>query len=599
MMVRTIAGLLCAATLTCGDTAEDGLSLLQVSAVKKHIAEDEGHEESFPHLHILPCLGTSVDSTMKDRDLKICRAWGDVHPSTTFLDETHRIAAGAASVHHNHASTPYQFAQLGVSRIAKACSGKWEIQMFQIPCGGVLGCQQGAAIKVGSLKFELYSLYGNKDPSQVKCFMGQEGKEPCTASGSHKGVTWSWSTSAFCLEYKNQVALTVHKFDWGHAWDMIVHVPKSVCTTKEKNMCGGREMLNEDGKSCNDDGTNCRPKPGQIYVHMPEHEISSSEQLFSAAALDILCKRGRDRDRGTERLTYEDCNFPEEPPESVEDNCVKNGNKFSDAEATCNPLQKKGYDAFYEDCLIDECAVPGGDKDEEEDIELIAAETAEANTCVNEPCNDQDICDAIGLTLDEVHSNLGGLGPDSGAEEMRFSNVASVGGAQTDLVIVSNNKYKPKKPENNAVTNGIGVINLDGGQSVSLTFSLVKSGTNEEVTLDVPFKMSFVDVDKGKSGNVEHLTVCGAQNIYMREVNELETEAASTEGCQQVYAAAPGTGADNPESLELTEAQKLKSFDITVSKASFTLELEVKEKKGRMSARNFMFGGQSVIGNCE
>jgi hypothetical protein len=381
---------------------------------------------------------------------------------------------------------------------------------------------------------------------------------------------------------------------------MIVHVPKSVCTTKEKNMCGGREMLNEDGKSCNDDGTfntvGCRPKPGQIYVHIPEHEISSSEQLFSADALDILCKRGRDS--GTGRMTYEDCNFPEEPPESVEDNCVKNGNKFSDAEATCNPLQKKGYDAFYEDCLIDECAVPGGDKDEEEDIELIAAETAEANTCVNEPCNDQDICDAIGLTLDEVHSNLGGLGPDSGAEEMRFSNVASVGGAQADLVIVSNNKYKPKKPENNAVTNGIGVINLDGGKAVSLTFSLVKSGTMEEVALDTPFMLSFVDVDKGKKGNVEHITVCGADNIYMREVSELAT-AAGKEGCHEVYAGAPGTGADNPTSLDLTEGQKLRSFDILVSQSSFTVDLEVKEKKGRMSARNFMFGGQSVVGHCE
>merc|ERR1719454_1049859 len=290
------------------------------------------------------------------------------------------------------------------------------------------------------------------------------------------------------------------------------------------------------------------------------------------------------------------CTFPDEIPASNEEICEKNGNKFSDVEEICKPLQEK-YPGFYNDCLTDECA--SENPQEEKDIEMIAAESEEANTCLKEPCNDQDICDAIGLTLDEVHSNLGGLGPDSGAEEMRFSNVASVGGAQTDLVIVSNNKYKPKKPENNAVTNGIGVINLDGGQSVSLTFSLVKSGTNEEVTLDVPFKMSFVDVDKGKSGNVEHLTVCGAQNIYMREVNELETEAASTEGCQQVYAAAPGTGADNPESLELTEAQKLKSFDITVSKASFTVELEIKEKKGRMSARNFMFGGQSVIGNCE
>merc|ERR1719473_415108 len=132
------------------------------------------------------------------------------------------------------------------------------------------------------------------------------------------------------------------------------------------------------------------------------------------------------------------------------------------------------------------------------------------------------------------------MGPDSGAEEMRFHNVATVGGVQTDLVIVSNTKYKPKNSANNVANNGIGVINLDGGKAVSLTFSMVKSGTNEEVALDTPFKMSFVDVDKGKNGNVEHMTVCGAKNIYMREVSELATEAGEGD-CHQVYAGAPGT----------------------------------------------------------
>jgi len=536
---------------------------------------------------------------MKDRDLKICRAWGDVHPSTLFFDASHRITNGQ-SVLWNHGSTPYQFAQIGVSRVARACNGKWEVQMFQIPCGGSLGCQNGAAIKVGSMKFELYNPTGTRDASQVKCFMGKEGTEPCPASGSHKGVTWSWSSTAFCLEYRNQVALTVHKFEWGHQWDMILHVPKEVCTTKEKNMCGGLEAANENGKSCNDGGAEgqmpkCRPRPGNIYTMMPEHELSSSEQLFSAPALDILCRRSGYHDG--RKLTPEMCSFPPELGDSIEEECEKNGNKLSDAEAICQKLKKK-YPAFYSDCLVDECATPGGDKEEEADIELIAAETAGANTCLNEPCNDEDICDAMALTLDEVHSNLGGMGPDSGAEEMRFSNVASIGGVQTDLVIVSNTKYKPKKSENNVATNGIGVINLDGGKAVSLTFSLVKSGTMEEVALDTPFKLSFVDVDKGKNGNVEHMTVCGADNIYMREVSELATEAGE-EGCHQVYAGAPGTGADNPTSLDLTEGQKLKSFDISVSKASFTVDLEVKEKKGRNSARNFMFGGKSVIGNCE
>merc|ERR1719460_876905 len=119
------------------------------------------------------------------------------------------------------------------------------------------------------------------------------------------------------------------------------------------------------------------------------------------------------------------------------------------------------------------------------------------------------------------------------------------------------------------------------------------------MSLDAPFKLAFVDVDKGKKGNTESITVCGAENIYLREVSALNSGEGEEDDCYVISAGLPGTGADNPTSLDLTEEQKTRSFDIAVKSGSFTMELEVKDKKGRKSARNFMFGGQSVTGHCE
>ena len=41
-----------------------------------------------------------------------------------------------------------------------------------------------------------------------------------------------------------------------------------------------------------------------------------------------------------------------------------------------------------------------------------------------------------------AHSNLGGAGPDSGAAELRYHAVGTVGGATIDLVVRATNEYK-------------------------------------------------------------------------------------------------------------------------------------------------------------
>jgi len=587
-MVRFVATLLFV-PLTTGAVAagqhEDSLSLLQKAAVKKH---NSTLESKWANAHLmLPCVGSSIDSTMKDIDLQVCRSWGDVHTPNTFLD---------TSLRHS-VSTSYQYTTIGVSRAAKARDGSWEIQMYQFPCG-TWGCQVGAAVRVGSMKFEVYRTEGKN----YECRMGNG--VPCSASGQHGKVTWSYSYPTFCLEVKNQFALTVHKLDWGAQLDMIIHSPKKVKTATD-TMCNEPRAL-QDGKSCNDPGVTCTPTPGyQGYTTIPPHEnpVTPEEMIFSKEALSKLCPPEFEpmyatmvNARGDDSTAKVGCDYPDEPVISVEDTCAKNGIAFADVEAACASLRRK-FPAFYDDCLVDECVKIN--PEEVADITMIAEETDESNTCLIEPCDADDICSATPLSLDMSQSNLGGKGPDSGAEEIRFSNAATMKGVLCDLVIVSTSPYKPNKPENNVASNGIGVINLDGGSDVSLTFSMVKSGTNDECEIDGAFMMSFLDVDKGKRGNIEAVSVCGADNIYLREVSTLLTEKL-TDDCHQVTADGVGSGADNPTSpTEMTEAQKLKSFDISVSKSSFTIQLEVKEKAGRQSARNFMFAGGSVVGHCE
>merc|ERR1719201_604332 len=85
-----------------------------------------------------------------------------------------------------------------------------------------------------------------------------------------------------------------------------------------------------------------------------------------------------------------------------------------------------------------------------------------------------------GLVFNNViHSNLGGAGPDDGAENLVFGNVA----ANTNLVVTATSPYTPNmlNPAGGVLRNGaregFGVINLASGSSVDLTFSLVDATT--------------------------------------------------------------------------------------------------------------------------
>ena len=86
-----------------------------------------------------------------------------------------------------------------------------------------------------------------------------------------------------------------------------------------------------------------------------------------------------------------------------------------------------------------------------------------------------------------IHNNLGGLGPDGGAKEIRYSHVGESHGEAFDLVVQNVSEYKTKKPETNGLNANHGSslpsVSLAGSTSVVLYVRFVRKGTDMPIQL--------------------------------------------------------------------------------------------------------------------
>jgi len=229
----------------------------------------------------------------------------------------------------------------------------------------------------------------------------------------------------------------------------------------------------------------------------------------------------------------------------------------------------------YEDCLTDICATCGDDTDP-----IAIAQNAILNEEEMNPgpcCLDataecglpSDTCtDSVKMNLfNQVSNNLGGLGPDDGEEQIKFSKAAAVKGQVLDLIIKSTGTgYKAKKPSANgkSKTGAFGVINLKAKSEVDLEFSWVDSDTGASVVLD-QVSITFYDIDEGKKGKSRTtLTACGADNAIVTTNTELTLNTVAS--CYAVSSSTHGTAADNPSSPStLTAVQAARSATFVFS----------------------------------
>merc|ERR1712238_392315 len=98
----------------------------------------------------------------------------------------------------------------------------------------------------------------------------------------------------------------------------------------------------------------------------------------------------------------------------------------------------------------------------------------------------QDVC-TKSVTMNTrtlTQNNLGGAGPDTGAEELRYSKAANVNGQSVALVVTARGGYSAGKPSATGINGAFGSINVKCNTEVTLLFKAVDSETGDAVMLD-------------------------------------------------------------------------------------------------------------------
>lgn len=266
------------------------------------------------------------------------------------------------------------------------------------------------------------------------------------------------------------------------------------------------------------------------------------------------------------KLTYDQCEHPPppSPPPTKEEMCQRNNVEFSHAEDLCADQQAHSSD-IYEGCLYDVCASIDAD------AQLLAVGGAELESALMNPqakctlhpdsCLPCKICTSstkVDLS-NVVQNNLGGLGPDGGAEEIRYKNAIDLDGRMLDVVLTAVDEYRTPKAEKNGKTGaGFGSLTLATKSSTNFKFSFVDATTGEAATVK-DLALTFYDLDQGKNDKQQEIvTACNAGEVYTTSDTELEVSTSGS--CRSFSSSERGSGKDNPQQPnELTKTQAARS----------------------------------------
>lgn len=316
-----------------------------------------------------------------------------------------------------------------------------------------------------------------------------------------------------------------------------------------------------------------RDDPATPFVESP---------MFTVTDLEMFCNKGN----WVNGKTCHDANLPvEEPEPTPEEACEGNNCPFDMAQAMCSSLRSHQND--YDECLFDYCTTC--DESAVEVWESSEGILHPQPTCASgmDDCNAADIC-AKSLTMNTLtlaQNNLGGVGPGSGAEELRYSKAANVNGQSVDLIVTARSAYSASKPSATGVAGAFGSINVKCNTEVTLLFKVVDSETGDAVTLD-NVALTWYDIDEGKKGKGRStVTACG-DGLLTSSSSELAI--ANHGSCWSATSSVAGTKADNPsDPFTLTRAQRQRVATFPFSGVSqFVSTLNVEKGFG---GRNFQF----------
>lgn len=204
------------------------------------------------------------------------------------------------------------------------------------------------------------------------------------------------------------------------------------------------------------------------------------------------------------------------------------------------------------------------------------------------------------------HSNLGGAGPDGGAEDLTFAGVAE----NTNLVVTATSPYTPNmlNPTGGVLRNGahqgFGMINMASGSSVDLNMRLVDSRDGSPKVMG-DYVITFFDGDHGMGHESrESITVRGMSSFVVDDDSSLtinddgasDEELSAGTGVATFTSSLRGSKEDNPVSpLSLSILQARRSVAVLLEgKSEFQITLS---EVGYVNpqGRNIFFAGASSL----
>jgi hypothetical protein len=526
----------------------DALQLLQVAA-KKHNNTEQG----------------------LSRGDGYCAFWGD----------THTVAA-----YNGHPPDPQQY---GLFTLANSLDGRFKSQLYQ--------CSAWFNPGIGWINALAYEIDGTKIQI-LPPIVGQVGNNGPVYIRAND-IEYTSAQLPFTVPGTN-IELRAHKPPYGFhivtdGFDARVEMMTSA-STHTGAICyvdTGLRMA-PDNLPNTDENSFCVKGPAATPLADDDVNSDWSASIFTQADHERICKYCDDYNSRNGNTAGIKCAKPPPappiPPAKVE--CERNGCSWTHSQQLCSSLE--GDDTLYNDCLFDFClecdddaAIQFVQEDEDENPDPICV--AGAPECVPE-----EVCtEAVKMnTLTVSQNNLGGVGPDEGAEEIRYSNAAVVNGRAVDLVLTTDGIFKTHKASKNGNSGPFGILNVKCGTSVTVNMKVVDAENGSPVTLDA-VALTWYDLDEGKreKGRAT-VTTCGSTGAIVSENTEL---TVNREGdCSSATSSVPGTGKDNPTSPhQLNSVQIARAVTLPfkgVSEWSSTLSL-AKGFKGR----NFLFAVEPSV----
>jgi len=335
--------------------------------------------------------------------------------------------------------------------------------------------------------------------------------------------------------------------------------------------------LSADNVPATTENSFCNKGPSATPLADDAPDSDWTVSVFSHADIDRVCD-----------FCFHDCAkpppAPPPPPAKVE--CENNGCSWTHSQQLCSSL--KGDDRLYEDCLFDFC-LQCKDDAAVEFVEQVEEDHPEPICVAGSPeCAPDEVCTkSVKMnTLTVSQNNLGGVGPDAGAEEIRYGSAAVVNGRTVDLVLTTDGDFKSHNPAKNGNSGPFGLLNVKCGTSVSVNMKVVDAETGQPVVLD-RVALTWYDLDEGKKEKGRATVIaCGSTGAIVSQNTELTVKREGE--CSTSTSSVAGTGKDNPSSPhQLDSIQIARAVTLPfkgVSEFSSTLSL-AKGFKGR----NFLF----------